>query len=270
MLSLTSTLDNRTLSSFGVSIGTGLALESLFTPTTPRYDETREIPVNVKPTDYKIHAYNVYTILRNIVAATGEKDKYVVYKDKHLKDMLTDEVNIIKSLYEGIDVEVVFYTEDYKKVFKRMNAGKDVKVTRAYEEYVTMSGIYQSLDKLPSSTKKILVFTSYASDIMVKGSNYSLLESHTGKVKDMSTLNSKYHPIGKRDMSVFPVNKLLLYLLGDKYIVRPSKLSVRMKLHEIAIEKHWNYKTTESKVKYDTRYEKVISDAIYKYTVESD
>lgn len=268
MTFLTSNIDDRTVSSFGVSIGTGLALESLFTPTTSRYDETREVPVKIKPTDYKVHAYNIYTILRNIVAATQSKDKISVYKDSRLKEVLIEEVSLIKALYENLDVEVVFYTEDYKKVYKDMNLGKEANPTRAYEEYVVMSGIYHSLDRLPNTIKKTLVFTSYVSDIMVKGSNYTMLESHTGKVKDMSTLNSKYHPIGKRDLSVFPINKLLLYLLGDKYIVRPSKLSIRIKLHAIAVDKHWNYKTTMDKIRHDTRHEPIVSDVIYKYDIE--
>lgn len=249
---LSNIIDDRTTTSFGLSIGTGLALESLFTPTKPRYDENREIPINVKPDDYNVHAYNVYTILRNIVAAVQTKDKTSLYRDKYLKDVLIDEVSIIKYLYENLNIKPIFYVEDYKKIYKTYNNGKDVKPTRAYDEYVIMSGIYHSLDKLPVTTKKTLVFTSYSSDVISKGSNYFMLESHTGKVKDMSTMYTKYHPIGKRDMSVFPINSLLLYLLGDKYIVRPSKISIRVKLYNIAVEKHWNYKTTKAKIIYDT------------------
>jgi len=265
MLTSISVLDNRTLSSFGVSIGTGLALESLFTPTAPRYDVTREIPIKVKPTDYKVHAYNVYTLLRNIVAATEEKDKSNIYRDKKLSEVLIEEVNLIKALYEGLDIEVVFYTEDYEKIYKKLNYAKDVKPTRAYDEYVLLSKVYKGKDRLPITIKKALVFTSFASDIMDKSSNYSLLESHTGRVKDKSTLYSKYHPIGKRDMSVFPVNGLLLYLLGDKYISRPYKISLRVELYNIAVEKHWNYRTTIDKIKRDTYHVNALVAAINDY-----
>lgn len=262
---LSNAISDRTVSSFGVSIGTGIALESVFDPTTSRYDENREVPIKIKPTDYKVHAYNVYTLMRNIAAATQHKNKLEVYKDSYAKEALVEEVSIIKALYDGIDVEVVFYTEDYTKLYKKYNVGKDVKPTKSYEEYLVMSSTYKSLDKLPVSNKKTLVLTNYISDIVGVGSNYTMLESHTGKVKDMSTINTKYHPIGKRDMSVFPVNKLVLYLLGDKTIVRPAKISVRVALYDIAIDRHWTYRTTVDKIRHDTANDPDIVSLLNEY-----
>ena len=48
----TTILQDRTTTSFGISIGTGLLLESLFDPTTDRYDTERPIPPRVDLTKY--------------------------------------------------------------------------------------------------------------------------------------------------------------------------------------------------------------------------
>ena len=48
----------RTVTSFGLSIGTGLMLESALEPTEARHDDKREIPVVINLNDYTKHYYN--------------------------------------------------------------------------------------------------------------------------------------------------------------------------------------------------------------------
>jgi len=252
---LSSIFDNREITSFGVSVGTGLALESVFTPTTPRYDEKREIPVTIQPNDYKVHAYNVYTIIRNIVAATREKDKLAIIGRKDLKDVVIEEIETIKQLYSDYnDIELIFYTDDYKKQYKRYNHGKDVKTTKTFEELLAMSSVITTLDKLPVTKEKTLVMTSYLVDLVECKDNYYLLESNTGKLKNRSELSNKYYPVGKnKTLSVFPVNKYLLFLLGDKTVVRPVNMKLRKDIYQMAINRRWTVRTSDAKIRTDLR-----------------
>ena len=48
-------LQTRTLSSFPLSIGTGLMLESIFKPTIDRYDNERKIPQGIGIDTYNTH-----------------------------------------------------------------------------------------------------------------------------------------------------------------------------------------------------------------------
>ena len=66
-------LQNRTTTSFGVSIGTGLLLESMFDPIVDRYDPDRPIPPRVEMKKYPYWLINVYTLIRNILTSLTEK-----------------------------------------------------------------------------------------------------------------------------------------------------------------------------------------------------
>ena len=69
----------RTLSNFdNVSIGTGLAFETLFKPDNGYYDPEREVP-KLKES-YRVIWLNGYTILRGIISSistTEEKNKFL-------------------------------------------------------------------------------------------------------------------------------------------------------------------------------------------------
>ena len=263
--------------SFNVSIGTGIALESVFDPEPEvRYDKDRVIPNTIKPDDYKYHIYNIYTLARNILSACTIKDKFQLINNEYFLPTVTEEIENIKILYQGFKVIPVLYIPDYSKQYTRFNNQKSETITNSFIDYDTMRKIFKKIStsmdtitdtKLPPTNEKVLIMTNYALDLL----NYTivpkldLLESHTGKIKTRSQFNSKYHPIGKRDMSVFPFTEKLLFILGDKTIVKPSGLKIRVDLHKLAEENNWNNKTTNDKIMYWVNKNLNIADLMKKF-----
>jgi len=93
---------------------------------------------------------------------------------------------------------------------------------------------------------KTLITTSFLLDNQIYGI-CDLLESHTGVLKSKYKWNTKYHPVGKQDLSHLPYNKYIHKILGDKTYVIPTKLSERTALLELSAK--WNIRTTDTRVK---------------------
>lgn len=258
-------INSRSLSSFGVSVGTGLSLESIFTPTTERIDPDRKIPNKINPSDYKVHVYNVYTLGRNIISSIVTPDKIKASSSTALITVLQEEIDMITSMYDDLEnVDVKFYMPDYKKDMQYFYAGKDENRTTAYIDFVAaMSNIYTNL-KLDSSlvwkakggNEKTLILTNIAIDLvsLIKSiPNLALLESHTGKIKTKYSFNTKYKKIGKTEMTQMPFMRGLLYILGDNSLLKPESIKVRRSLLKVAIDKNWTPRTTRDKVREDIK-----------------
>lgn len=258
---------NRIISSFPLSIGTGLALESVFEPTIERYDDTREHD-KVIINDYKYHIFSIYTLARNIVAATGIKDKMSVITNKLFFKTLKEEIEILISLYSNTECIPVIYFPDYSEISKKYNRNKDFKTTSVYEELIIIfNAVKPNIKSLKEiitvitekdinvSNEKMLITTSMASDLIMykKIKHLYLLESHTGNLVGKENWWKKYHNIGKRPMDVFPFIEELLYVLGDNTVVRPVSTSFRIQLHEFALANKWTHLTTRDKVMFDIK-----------------
>lgn len=252
---------NRTLSSFGVSIPTGLMLESLFTPTATRYDNDRTVPSEVHIDKYSKHYINIYTLTRNVInAASIPKDKLnSLLRSRELLDVVIDEINIISELYNDSKCELVIYIPSYKKAFIEYGKNKDelaISLNHDIISYVdsfikkndySVGANIASGEKLPSTHDKVLITTHISYDLLNYRQipNLELLESHTGKLKNKSLWYTKYHKIGKLDMSFFPYTAELVYILGDGVVSLPMKLSIRRELHELAIASKWTHRTND-------------------------
>lgn len=258
-MAINNPFENRVLSSFPLSIPTGLALEAVFEPIMDRYDDTKKInKINID--NYKYHFFNVYTLIRNIFnAVTTVKNKDTLYYSKHLAQTVIDEIEMIKSLYLEKKCKPIFYFPDYVTVIRNLNHDKSshsyygdlVKIDKYVKRSILTLNNGLSLDfKFPRTNEKCLITTHLSVDLLnVKSiNNLDLLESHTGALKTPSDYNNKYHPIGKKPMEVFPFIEELYFLLGDKTIIKPSMLSLRLELFELAMEEKWNYRTTKERV----------------------
>lgn len=256
--------EERTVSSFGVSIGTGLMLESIFQPTAERYDVTREIPLFLEIDKYEIHIYNIYTLLRNIYSSFVDRKAKIA--DDVVLGILRDEIYIISSLYESTKCTPVLITPNYDNLIKKLSVDKDTHITKGYIEYREYSAILKSKKfvtkdmesislkegyLLPETNNEFLITTHIAADLLnVKQcKNIMLLESHTGALKNRYEFYTKYYPIGKRDLSVFPFCIELLKILGDRSLVKMDKISVRVDLYGIAVSNKWSPRTTHAGVK---------------------
>lgn len=255
--------DERKTTSFGLSIGTGLALESLFEPTTERYDVDREIPNKVSIDKYKLHIFNIFTLARNILNAVADKDKDALLNDKHFMDVLKDEIYLIDALYEDSKCRPVIFIPDYSKVYKNMNNGKETGITKAYIENEKILSklknfrldkdihVFKGNYKLPSAEGRILITTSIPIDLLNKGLNLELLESHTGKLKTKKDFYTKFHKLGKNSLEHIPFLQETLYYMGDGSIVLPQPLKIRRMFYELSVDRNWTSRTTSMKIRDD-------------------
>lgn len=278
---LSSILADRTTTSFGVSIGTGLLLESLFTPTTERYDPERVIPPHVDPFKYHHYCINVYTLMRNLLnsikvtVTLGEVDTKVL-AELVVEEILT-EIRILQSLASSVELPedwLVVYIPTYVKLVQQFNVNKDIKLKQIqnmlatfqlyspYLDRITLSNVIKlSSNKLPTIYNNSLITTHFTLDLL--NSNYlTLIESHTGILKDNHTWYTKYHPVGKEDLSRLPMSDIVLYILGDHTLVRGLGTTVKKELLRVAEDKNWTYRTTRDKIVSNLKDNEILSEAI--------
>jgi hypothetical protein len=270
-------LSNRTMSSFPLSIGTGLALESVFENTIDRYDSDRVIPNRIDINEYRYHVFNIFTIARNILNSVPNKDKDNIIASKEFLTVLLEEISVLETLYSDTKCQPVIFIPNYKTVYSSLNKGKDTGITKSYVETEKMVNTIKKIEKeltiatvkdsykLPSLNGNVLITTSYTNDLLINLKNYTLLESHTGKLKSKYEFNTKYHKLGKKDILMIPFYEELLYILGDNYLVRPMKLTLRLELRELAIANDWTPRTTREKVLYDLKKSEKLSEALKGY-----
>ena len=98
---------------------------------------------------------------------------------------------------------------------------------------------------------RTLLTTHILLDIELTGVT-NLLETHTGKLKNKNTLNTKFKPLGKQDLTHIPFNKTTHYIFGDSTLVPPLPVKIRKEIYTISIDNKWTVHTTESKVKDNT------------------
>lgn len=278
-------ISKRVTSSFGISIGTGLSLESLFKPTHPRYDEQRPIPEKVKLENYNVFAVNLMSIARNIVDSCSQisNDFLEVLKCKEFEDTICEEVNIIEGLMFGMNTKLMVYLPDYDYISNSLNKGKIDTFTKVAAKnlqiYRTLSKMQFSklgvklirgnkLYKLPfRASDKILMYTTYSSDLL-NPYNIKLLESHTGVVVDKENFNKRYKKLGDKPFNMLPFDEVLLYLLGDTVtsMLCTHGEKVRKLIYKKATEKNWTPKTSILTIVGELKKEKEIMDAMRNFS----
>lgn len=253
------------IGSTNTSVGTHLALESIFTNNIEvKFDPEREIPkVNIN--NYKYHIWNIYTIVRNILQAIPHKNKFEILMDKHFSKVLAREVSNIASMYLfETECQPLLFFPDYGRIYKGMNINKKEGYTKVYEEHMAVkdiltkfkkSGILKSTNdgkgyKIPMLEGRLLLTTNLAVDLCNRVS-VDLLESHTGALKKKYDFGTKYHSLGENKMDNIPFFERLLYILGDKTIIKPMHITMRRDIVKLASENKWTGRTTREKVFYD-------------------
>jgi len=198
------TLADRTVSAFPVSIGTSLALESLFMGRLPAYDVDRKFE-KVNTSEYNEIWINILTLHRNILGALT-KDSLAVVSDEQLFNTFIEEVEIIKSIFEiegGGRIKPFFYGPSYDTVYKKSHKNvllrHDTTEHQLHQKHLMMSSIKRVRkddnhkekvifidSRLPSNPLiKAMILTHFPYDLLShKGFKVlHLLESHTGILK---------------------------------------------------------------------------------------
>lgn len=262
----------RSVSSFPISIGTAIALESLFSPRIQPYDTNRQIPNNVDVHQYKVMFFNVLTLFRNLQGAL-DKETFMAAKAEELLGVILQEIDIIRSLFnvEGQGLcEPIFFVPTYDYFYKnskfrmikfrqdntefqKLYTGKQSKVLF---ELVKRKDIVKIDKDLPVNGKKEALLLSHIPLDLLNYKHFNkfdLLESHTGKLKNRFTWNSKYYPIPDVDMNMFPFNRKFLMVFGDKTIIHPSDIRIRKQIADVAKARHWTAMTTLDKIDLDLK-----------------
>jgi hypothetical protein len=258
-------LENRVISSYPISISTSLALESLFSPRLPRYDEKRIIPENIDINKYQECWINISTLFRNLSASVN-KVVFLASSPAHLASVLLSEIEVIESLFlnEGNGVcKPYFYHLDYTdfpitvKLRQPKTEGQKQYENKLKETLKIMhdgySYVFSKNTVSPKSKCNGLIITHIPYDLLSynKFSTLHLLESNTGKLKDRNTWNTKYLKIGETFLGNLPFNRKLLFVFGDKVMLQPQDIALRRLVLDVAEKQNWSPGTTDAKILQD-------------------
>lgn len=260
-------LHDRLTSSFPISLPTGLALESIFSSRTPKYDPDRIIPQQIDIRMYQAFYINLLTLFRNLVSSI-DKSVFLSARVDDLAMILESEIEVIESLcqVEGLGlIKPYFYTCSYHslvKIDERIKLREDhtewqktFKQTylKVAEWLLKRHDISLSDTQLEVKAPRALIMTHIPYDLLNYKSfkQLDLLESNTGKLKPRPLWNTKYYPLVNQDMSHLPFHKLLLLLFGDKVLIHPSPIQLRRMLMEVSIQGKWTVASSVDKIKLD-------------------
>lgn len=261
----------RAMSSFPISIGTSLAMETFFEGRQVPFDPDREIPKRVDVANYQNIYVNIATLMRNLFGAMEKVDSDLL-SIIDIVDTLIGEMDVIDSLFavegKGVCVPVYYYnthehvvgTNRYRNVqFRKVNTD-NAKNYEKLEKHV-VKNITTNSDKVkkyselitPKERNKALVLTHQAFDLLSRKyfSQLDLIESHTGKLKPYNMWASKYNPLPSEDMNNLPFNNILLFIFGDRTLIQPLDIKLRKLVKEISVKNNWLPITTRDKVLFD-------------------
>ena len=257
----------RTTSSFPISIGTALALESLMDGKQPPYDPAREIPERIDLKKYQEFWINVDTLLRNLIGSMSSNAAHEV-PVSHLVEALIAEKDIIVELVRestNDGVRVVFYHNDKsdlakhhphaalrrpatdKQMFTKLIEQKTVQsFMKAFEGFDTVKSFKKQIK--PDRKCKAIVLTHQAYDLLSAHSfdQLDLLESHTGLLKPRSLWYTKFNEKG---LVRIPFNTCTIQVFGDSTTFKAFPQAVRKELVELAEKYNWNPLTTKDRMR---------------------
>lgn len=264
-------IEEKTISSFPISIGTSLSLESVFVGRLDPYDPERVIPQKINVTNYNEAWFNVATLFRNLVGALPSESIHALSPDAFALSLL-QELEVIDSLFkiEGSDIcKPYYYYCSYKKMidnytrkkikFRESTTDKQLLYDDKYRKTIQFiekhySGRLHSLDSSikPMQRNKAIILTHIPYDLVSYKyfDQLDLLESHTGKLKSRYEFSTKYHSLGEEKLDYMPFLEKLLMIFGDKILIQPADIKIRRSIVEIAKNREWTPYTTEAKVNY--------------------
>lgn len=241
-------LADRVKSGFPVSIGTGMALETLFTPIMEVYDDTREVKNLADLSTYNLYVFNVATILRNIIS-TLKFDELLTVPKKDIYETLLEEVEFLTHFFESNNVPIKFYLNTYTYVKQTYEAQGTLRKSTTDKQIFTDDIHKYCLDMIRKQDEvtvfhkdlhygrevSALLFTHVPFDLIGYNNfrRLDLLESHTGLIKSRKEWNTKYFKLpGDRDMSFLPFFEYLLVKFGDHVMFSPAPLKERLEIYE--------------------------------------
>lgn len=264
------TLSERAVSAFPVSIGTSLALESIFEGQMSPYDPERVIPNHIDILRYQEIWINISTLFRNLVGAVT-KEAFLGASSGVLASTLEEEIEVITNLFQNEGkgfCRPIFYHSDYSRIkSKNLPAVAFREPSSEAQKYYhlrlqdTLKLMDEHTDSIrrfhdaieASSSVRAIVLTHCPYDLVKyrQFKDLELLESNTGLLKPRSQWSSKYYPVPGASMVQLPFHKKLLLVMGDKVLLKPGPLSLRKQIIDTSIKHNWSPLTTMDKVNLD-------------------
>ena len=263
-------LESRLISSFPISIGTSLALETLFPSRLEPHDEKRKIPEHVNPSNYQEAYFNLSTLFRNLTTSI-DRVVFIQSSPEELASVLESEIDIINSLFlnegKGLCIPVYYYIT-YDSLLKG-KISKDVKIRpdKTDSQKIYKAKLIDTMkllgDKLhfihydntikPRVKNSSLILTHIPYDLLSykRFLHLDLLESNTGLLKTKNLWNTKYYPVGNLSLTNLPFLEKLLFIFGDRVLIQPYDIRLRRLICETAEKRRWTPMTTLEKVLLD-------------------
>jgi hypothetical protein len=265
-------LSDRLVSSFPLSLPTAFCFESLFQSRIDPYDKDRVIPNKIDIFNYKELHVNLATLFRNLSSVVN-KDVFLAATHIQIADVLAFEMSVIDSLLinEGQGVcSAKYYCCTYDDLYKgsiskyikmRPERTEWQQIVRAKYERAIAHLLKLHPDEIhkyntslkPSTRTDALIITHIPYDLLSYPSfnTLDLLESHTGVLKKKHQWNTKYYPVGDESLTAIPFNHKLLPVFGDKSQIQPMDIRLRRQVLEVAKRRNWVPTTTMDKINYD-------------------
>lgn len=267
--------EDRAMSSFPVSIGTAMALETLFSAATiAPYDAQRTPPPRVDPMAYERCYIHLETLLRNLHSSM-DSAAFANAPPEKIAEVLTQEIEVINNLFaiEGNGVcTPVYYYSGYEELAKKVHLGVTLRegsspkqLFHAKQIAAVLRVMEKQTDSLvkvndllrPVRPEKALIITHHPYDLCVyrKFDTLDLLESHTGVLKPRAKWYSKYYPVPDAEMFRLPFHRKLLLVFGDRVQISPMPITFRRTVLETAGKRNWVPTTTIEKVELDLGFD---------------
>ena len=231
---------DRATSGFSLSMGTGLAMETLFTPTDAVYDNTRVFDkFDISQIDVLVVSW--YTVVRNLIQSLSATDRARVFETNKVKEITTianSELQVIEMLCNGVGIKLEVLAPDY---------GKDrlmlVDMTKPTAKNMMFQIAVRSKDKsifkankkvLSDSEHRIMLFSHVSMDLANANKRLTIcLESNTGKVLRPPQFNKKIRK-SVLDVSFLPLYPEILAIFGDSSgLLRTASVKDKRKAIEI-------------------------------------
>lgn len=269
--------EDRVIGSSGLSIGTHLALESLFSSQFELYDDKREFnKINVKK--YDKHIFNIYTIVRNILNSYTDKDKVKIIQKSKFSYVFKQELDILSGIYMNVKCDPVLFYPNYDKLYVAYNINKTEIDTSTYKLHLVIKSFLNDIDKkigiecindkksykLKKLEGQNLITTHIGIDLFNSG-NLSLLESHTGKLLTRSEFNKRYRSFGEVKLDYLPWDELIYFLMGDHVFVKGVGIKYKKQFINISRTNNWTIKTEPSLIRTVLRRDELLRDYVQKF-----
>lgn len=252
---------SRAVGALPISLPTSLAIESAI-GTHP------EIIVATAPVlKYPELWINIRTLFRNFMGAL-DKDTAQSIISPDIAEALSGEMDMINSIIGDATngkTKVIYYYSNYQSIsthypraaIRMDNTPRQKEYTAVHNQAIELLAKARGHDiflfdlKLkPTVPTKALIITNYAYDLLSHKSfnHLTLLESHTGHLKEYSQFYTKY--LSGNELSQIPFREDFIQVFGDTSTFRPMDVRLRRELLAVAAKYSWSSVTTYDKLVY--------------------